>query len=117
MKEADWCALNNEITSQLESPDGAIYDFNEDELDGKSGVDAALSYMNVCISKAVEKYVPNRCESTSVKRRVSCTTRALYEKRASLFSAVDAKGDKISKSMRARWNKRIKQTNLSDYNT
>ena len=116
MNEAKWCALNNAITTHMNSAKDATYDLNESEMRGKPGVDAALDYMNKSIKKAIDECVPARCRSTEIKRRVSDDTRSLYEERTRRFSAISAKGGKISKSMRRRWNNKIKKANLKDYN-
>ena len=116
MNEEKWCALNNEIITQMNSAEGATYDIKDSELDKAPGVDAALNYFNNSISKAIEKCVPNKSKSASIKRRVSDKTRNLYEVRTRRFSAITAQGGKVSKSMRRRWNDKIKNANLSDYN-
>ena len=116
MDESAWCALNNEITTQLNSAEGAAYDMTKAEMEAAPGVDAALDYMNKSIGKAIEKCVPNKSKSTEIKRRVSDKTRTLYEERTRRFSAITAQGGKISKSMRRRWNEKIKRANLADYN-
>lgn len=72
--------------------------------------------MNKSIVKAIEKCVPDRSRSTSIKRRVSDKTRSLYENRTRRFSDITAQGGKVSKSMLRRWNDKIKKVNLTDYN-
>ena len=44
MNEATWCALNNEITIQMHSEEGAISNLTEAEMTSEPGVDATLEY-------------------------------------------------------------------------
>ena len=53
MNETTWCALNNEILTQMNSAEGATYDLQHSELTEKPGVAAALDYMNKSIKKAI----------------------------------------------------------------
>ena len=115
MNEAKWCELNNAIHSNLfESATDATYDITPEQMQKEQGVDAALDYMDKSIAKAVEKVVPAKVKGTQIKRRVSDTTRSLYEKRANIFSTIAASGRKVKRSLRRRWNKRIRDANLAD---
>ena len=116
MDEAKWCELNNQIHINLKSPIDATYDISTQELQGKPGVDAALDYMTKSIAQAVDQVVPDKKKEELIKRRVSDKTRALYEQRTKLFSAISASGKTVKRSMRNRWNKRIRNANLQDYN-
>ena len=64
----------------------------------------------------IDKRVPERSKSVDIKRRVSDKTRVIYEERTKRFSAIAAKGNKVSRSARRRWNDKIKKANLEDYN-
>ena len=108
MDSAEWSALNTQIASNMQkcaSPTPP----------GTRQIDAQLAQMNDCISSAIEKCVPVKSKATALRRRVSDRTRAIYEERAKRFSSIIAKGGKIGRSMRRRWNAKVKNSNLKDY--
>ena len=53
---------------------------------------------------------------SSIKRETSDETRNLYEKRAQKFSHITAQGENIINQLRKRWNRKIRDVNLRDYN-
>lgn len=44
MNESKWCVLNNEIITQMNSTDGAVYDLKETDIDNAPDVHAVLNY-------------------------------------------------------------------------
>ena len=60
--------------------------------------------------------VPNKKRLSEVKRAPSDTTRSLYKARAQKFSAIAAQGVTVSKTLRKKWNRKIRDANLQDYN-
>ena len=50
------------------------------------------------------------------KREPSERTRALYDAREQKFSHMDSQGGTVSRQLRKRWNRKIKNANLRDYN-
>ena len=72
--------------------------------------------MNTCIQAAIQKCVPVKKRLATVKRATSDQTRKLYEVRAQKFSAITEQGGRITAQLRKRWNKKIRDANLRDYN-
>ena len=73
--------------------------------------------MNAAISDAVRDCVPDKDNKARGRRRVSERTRKLYEQRAQRFSKIVAQGGEVTKSMRKRWQRKICNSNLEDYNS
>ena len=73
--------------------------------------------MNTCIQAAIQSCVPNKKRLSVIKREISDRTRRLYEARAQKFSDITAQGGNVSKQLRKRWHRRIRDANLRDYNT
>ena len=57
--------------------------------------------------------VATRCQ----KRATSDETRRLYEARAQKFSTIIEQGGTVTAQLRKRWNRKIRDANLRDYNT
>lgn len=72
--------------------------------------------MNTAILRAIDEHVPDKEKNSHVRRRVSDATRGMYEERARRFSKIVAQGGEVSRSMRKRWQRKICQANLADYN-
>ena len=73
--------------------------------------------MNSCINSAVEKCVSNKKRLSDIKRGTSDETRRLYyEVRARKFGNIEAAGGKVSRQLRKRWHRKIRDANLKDYN-
>ena len=85
-------------------------------LDVKAGINARLSRMNECLGQAIETCVPAKKRLNEIKRDTSDRTRMLYEKRERKFSAIAAKGGTVTAQLRKRWNRKIRDANLHDYN-
>ena len=73
--------------------------------------------MNKCIQDAIASHVPPKKRLSQVKREVSERTRRLYEARTQKFSAISSQGGTPSARLRKRWNRKIRDANLADYNT
>ena len=110
MTPTNWARLNDCIKDNLAANEPTA--IAED-----SHVDTELKRMNTCIQQAIKECVPDKKRLSTVKREVSDDTRRLYEERARKFSAITARGGKVSKQLRKRWYRKIKSANLRDYNT
>ena len=111
MTQDKWTQLNETIAKNLqEHPPLRLHPDNNEHLDER------LKRMNSCVQNAVESCVPIKKRLCSTKRNTSDATRKLYEDRSAKFSAIGAAGGKVSPSMQKRWNRRIRDANLADYN-
>ena len=111
MTREDWGKLDNCIREKLSTHTANV------ESCAKAQVDAKLKCMNTCIQQAIKECVPDKKRLSAIKREISDETRRVYEERASKFSSIAAQGGKISKQLRKRWHRRIKEANLRDYNS
>ena len=106
-----WSDLNDEIKEKLQAhktdhPD-SIFEHSPD---------ARLTRMNTCIQSAIQKCVPSKKRLSTTKRATSESTNRLYETRAQKYDHIIAQGGTITKRMRKRWNRKIRDANLRDYN-
>ena len=111
MSKDAWQTLGKEIEQNLSThaPLKHLPDNNDH-------IDERLRRMNSCVQKAIEKCVPTKKRLQDIKRNTSEATRKLYEVRTAKFSAIVAQGGKVSPKMRKRWNRKIRDANLADYN-
>ena len=110
MNDSAWDTLNANIAKNLLESSVETRDTSS-----RAYADQRVHRMNSCITQAIQECVPNKTKADTVRRRISDETRQLYEQRAARFSSQEAKGKKVSASMRRRWGKKIKESNLADY--
>ena len=79
-------------------------------------LDEKLSRMNTYVQAAIEFSVPAKNRLSAIKRNTSdASTRKLYEVRSRKFSEIEAQGGTVSPTLRKRWHRKIRETNLADY--
>ena len=111
MTKEGWQQLNTEIGNNLEA--NKLYQ----DQSTNEGTTERLHRMNSCINSAVEKCVSNKKRLSDIKRGTSDETRRLYyEVRARKFGNIEAAGGKVSRQLRKRWHRKIRDANLKDYN-
>ena len=115
MQNEDWHRFDEKLSEKLQSS-SVQAEKNENEITTKC-IDAQLKRMNNCIRSTIQECVANKKRLNDIKREISDRTRNLYEQRAAKFSKITAQGGTVSKQLRKRWNRRIKEANLADYNT
>ena len=111
MDEERWSTLNDAIAKNLHA-----HKIEHPDQESDTSPDDKLTRMNSCIQAAIQKCVPTKKRLSTVKRQPSEETRRLYEVRAQKFSAIVAQGGTVTKQLRKRWNRKIRDTNLRDYN-
>ena len=111
MNAEDWSRLNETIGKTLEASRPQGYAQNS-----KGDIDARLKHMNKSIQAGIDTCVPNKKRLSSIKRKVSERTRNLYEARAQKFSSITAQGGTVTPRLRKRWNRKIRDSSLEDYN-
>ena len=115
MTSANWAELNDKIVSNL-SQHTEDHPTNQ-ASDIEADTHKCLKRMNTCIQAAIQSCVPNKKRLRVIKWEISDRTRRLYEARAQKFSDITAQGSNVSKQLRKRWHRRIRDANLRDYNT
>ena len=112
MTEELWSELNNEIADKLKT-------HRQQHPDPKyeNSPDERLTRMNTYIQGAIQRCVPTKKRLSKIKRATSDATRDLYEARARKFSHIIEQGGTVTKQLRKRWNRKIRDANLRDYNS
>ena len=110
MTNEAWAMLDEEIAKNLQQSAPLKH------CPDKKHIDAKLHRMNSSVQKAIETCVPAKKRLSEIKRNTSDVTRKLYETRARKFSEIEAKGGKVSATLRKRWHRKIRDANLADYN-
>ena len=110
MTGMQWRQLDDEFKAAMEkSKTPATTDTN-------ANIDESLTRMNSCLRQAIEATVPNKKRLSTIKRATSEKTRSLYVARTRKFSAIVAQGGKVSKQLRKRWHRKLRDASLRDYN-
>ena len=108
-----WSALGEEIKKNVQKEQSA----GAEVLPGTNEhIAKRVTCMNTSIRRAIDACVPNKDTKTYVRRQVSDSTREMYAERAKRFSKIEAQGGKVSRSMRHRWQRKLRDVNLKDYN-
>ena len=111
MTDAQWSELDEGIKQSLADHKSTHSDPKFD-----NSPDDRLTRMNSCIQGDIQKCVPNKKRLSTIKRATSEVTRNIYEARARKFSHIVEQGGTITKQLRKRWNRKIRDANLRDYN-
>ena len=111
MLDDDWAKLDAEIQKNF-----AKYPQQGAQENPEAQIDEKLKRLNTCVKKAIDVCVPAKKRLSQIKREPSERTRNIYDARAKKFSSILSRGGKVTKQLRKRWHRKIKDANLSDYN-
>ena len=116
MTKKNWAELNDMIAVNLKKhdekkPTGMRH------AEVKVTINERLNRMNNCIQDVTQSCVPTKKRLSTIKREVSDRTHSLYKARTQKFGTITAQGGTSTKHLRKRWNRRIRDANLADYNT
>ena len=111
MTDTKWSELNATIANNLDKHKEA----NADST-AEISPDDQLTRLNSCIQAAIQTCVPTKKRLSAIKRATSDKTRQLYEARAQKFSNIIEQGGTVTTQLRKRWNRKIRDANLRDYN-
>ena len=117
MTDEKWSELNEIIADNLlKHKESNTASHAECASQAESSPDSHLTRMNTCIQAAIQTCVPSKKRLSDVKRETSERTRQIYEARAQKFSKIAEQGGTVTKQLRKRWNRKIRDANLRDYN-
>ena len=106
-----WSELNDEIENKLKT-----HKLDHPDPKFENSPDDRLTRMNSYIQGAIQKCVPSEQRLSTIKRTTSEATIILYEARAQKFIHMVEQKKAVTKQLLKRWNGKIRDANLSDYN-